>query len=95
MGRFATTSRKRPLRLRSKRFRVVSEQRQTEERRGLGFSVLAGCCFHPIFRAVFGSSSLPRNGTETLATQASDHLPSAIAESSHFGWSLTGGLTVT
>ena len=28
--------------LRSKRFRVVSEQRNTEERRGTGFSVLAG-----------------------------------------------------
>ena len=27
--------------LRSKRFRVVSEQRNTEERRGTGFSVLA------------------------------------------------------
>ena len=27
--------------LRSKRFRVVSEQRKTEERRGTGFSVLA------------------------------------------------------
>ena len=27
--------------LRSKRFRVISEQRQTEERRGTGFSVLA------------------------------------------------------
>ena len=76
MGRFATTSRKRPRRLRSRRFRVVSEQRKTEERRGLGFSVLAGCYFRPIFRAVFGSHScsLPRNGTETLATQVSVHL---------------------
>ena len=55
------------------------------------------CWFRPIFRAVFGSRScsLLRNGTETLATQASDHLPSATAESSHFRWSLTGGLTVT
>ena len=38
--------------LRSKRFRVVSEQRKTEEGRGTGFSVC------PIFRAVFDSRSL-------------------------------------
>ena len=38
--------------LRNKRFRVVSEQRKTEERRGTGFSVC------PIFRAVFASRSL-------------------------------------
>ena len=38
--------------LRNKRFRVVSEQRNTEERRGTGFSVC------PIFRVVFDSRSL-------------------------------------
>ena len=66
-----------PCRLRNRRFRVVSEQRKTEERRGMGFSVLAACWFRPILRAVFGSRScsLLRNGTETLATQASDHPP--------------------
>ena len=38
--------------LRNKRFRVVSEQSNTEERRGKGFSVC------PIFRVVFDSRSL-------------------------------------
>ena len=77
MGRFATTSRKRPRRLRGRRFRVGSEQRKTEGRRGMGFSVLAASWFRPIFRAVFGSRScsLLLNGTETLATQANVHLP--------------------
>ena len=39
--------------LRNKRFRVVSKQRKTEERRGTGFSVAP-----VIFRVVFDSRSL-------------------------------------
>ena len=50
--------------LRSKRFRVVSEQRKTEERWGTGFSV-ARCL--PLVPC-----SLLRNYTETLATQATE-----------------------
>ena len=50
--------------LRSKRFRVVSEQRKTEERRGTGFSVARCLPLVPCF--------LLRNYTETLARQATE-----------------------
>ena len=62
--------------LHSKRFRVVSGQRKTKERRGTGFSVLAARKMErepPFFTrslTVVPRSSL-RNCTETLTTQAS------------------------